>query len=262
MKQPALFREQMQPTKVPFSMNDMDLEQLRKDNLEQPPKEKPYSRDPNEEQFYFTDRRTTHPVTGAPINPNRDLKSGRYSTKVVRSIIKYAKEFKQDPNRALAYGMQESNLGASDQNIGHVNDREIFEDQNILDKDDYEAKQMVYAMKKNNEWNEDYFKKTHKISDDQFNKYPIDTWRIQAYNGLGIVNEDTEAEYLDRTNRKGQFRYGIDVTKTPLNMKENPAYAKTILSLEDQIKNDPDFQRLINETLSNEEKLIKFINEK
>jgi len=251
-KQAKTFREQLSPTKVPFSVNVFDLKQMQDDNLEQPPKKSSltFDRDPNEERFYFTDRRKRNPVTDGPINPNKDLKSGFYNVPVVEAIVKEAETFNVDPNLALAIAMQESNLGNKDQNFGHVTERDIFENENQMSPDELEAKQLVYSIKKNNQWNKDYFLKTHKMTEEQFNKYPIETWRIQAYNGLGKLTANTEKEYLKSTGRNANNFYGIDVTKKPLDMKENPAYAKTILSIKEQIEKDPDFQRLINKNKS------------
>lgn len=257
-KQADTFRDQMS-LKVPFTINAMDLEQMRLDNIEQRPSPKEYSRDPNEDKFYFTDRRTKHPVTEALINPNRDLKSGYYSVPVVKAIIKEAQAFKVDPNLALAVSLQESNLGNTDQNFGHVDKRQEFDNESKMTPDELEAKQLVYSLKLAQEKPIEYFKKDHKMTDEQLSKYPMDMWKLQSYNGLGKVSAETEKGYLEATGRKGTFRYGLDVSKQPLNMKENPAFAKTVLSLKEQIAKDPDFQRLINENLSSEQKLINHL---
>lgn len=260
-KQSDTFRDQMS-LKAPFQINAMDMEQMRLDNIEQPPALKEYSRDSNEEKFYFTDRRTTHPVTNAQMNPNRDLKSDFYSAAVVRAIIKESNTFNVDPNRALAISLTESNLGNKDQNFGHVKERQEFENENKLTPDELEAKQLVYSLKIAQEQTPDYFKKEHKMTDEQLAKYPLDTWRVQSYNGLGKVSTETEKDYLEATGRTGTFRYGLDVSKQPLDMKENPAFAKTVLSLQEQISKDPDFQRLINENKTPEQKLINHISKK
>ena len=230
-KQSDTFRDQMS-LKAPFQINAMDMEQMRLDNIEQPPALKEYSRDSNEEKFYFTDRRTTHPVTNAQMNPNRDLKSDFYSAAVVRAIIKESNTFNVDPNRALAISLTESNLGNKDQNFGHVKERQEFENENKLTPDELEAKQLVYSLKIAQEQTPDYFKKEHKMTDEQ----------------LALIHKHDEFLY--------------EKYKQPLDMKENPAFAKTVLSLQEQISKDPDFQRLINENKSLEQKLINHISKK
>jgi hypothetical protein len=258
--QAKAFQEQIVPTEVPFQMNEIDLEQMHLDNIEQPPRRdaRPIPvRDPNEDKFYFTDRRETHPVTGAQINPNRDLMSGFYSTSLTREIVKQSEANNLDPNEAIAIALQETNLGKKDSNIGHV--KHYMMPGRDKDFDNKNVSQMIKAIRTSKEWGPKYFKETHNMTDEQYNAYDKETWRLQSYNGLGIVDEDTEAEYLDKTNRTGQYRYGIDVSQTPIDMKENPVYAKTIYSLREQISKDRDFQRIINENKTPEQKLVSFM---
>jgi hypothetical protein len=252
--------------KVPFQRSAFDMKKIKQDeidNIEQPPTEEQYSRDPNEEKFYFTDRRKTHPVTDSIMNPNRDLMSGFYSKPLVREIIRQSKKMNVNPNRQIALAMQETNIGKTDENIGHyIHDVTKLP---ITIPEGYSDEQaniyrMIYKYKEMQSKDKDFFYNDHKMTDEQFNSYDIDTWRIQAYNGLGKLTPKTEYNYHTRTNRTTTRFYNIDVTKKPLDLKENPAYAKTILSLESQIKKDPDFQKLINENISNEQKLLNHIN--
>ena len=68
------------------------------------------------------DTRKIRATTGKNINPNMDLKTGQYSSQFIHSIIKASKSNGYDPNTALAIDLNETNLGKTDDVIGHVKD--------------------------------------------------------------------------------------------------------------------------------------------
>ena len=135
-----------------------------------------------EEEFHviprltITDDRTINATTGKAINPNKDLVSGNYNQKTVDDIISAAKRNGVDPYTALSVGLQESKLGTTDFNIGHVRGS-----QNInLSGDPVEDFVKILKDKI------DYGKKLG---------YKDEAQVLQTYNGLGIVAPRTEKHY-------------------------------------------------------------------
>jgi len=65
---------------------------------------------------------------------------------------------------------------------------------------------------------------------------------IQAWNGYGKITPKSEYN----TN----YYYGIDVSKNPINMNENPVYGKRVLDIRDNIlKKNKDVVNIVNNTM-------------
>jgi hypothetical protein len=186
------------------------------------------------------DNRSIHPVTGNPINPNKDLFSGEYNKGIISDIISESKKVGYDPYKALAVGLFESKLGQTDDNIGHVINPMGKNDTTVGVTPD--ISQMVSTLKY---WDD----KSRKNK-----KYNTDEYALQAYNSPAVLddsnvflNPKTEKKYLAPIpGHQTDSFYGIDVTKKPLNLKENPAYGKTVMSLANMLKENPELQKMIN----------------
>lgn len=196
-----------------------------------PPKKKKK----DSEYLDLKDERKIRSTTGLPIDPNTDLLSGKYKKDTINDIIYYAKKHDVDPYTALAVGLQETGLGTSDPNIGHtIGDQDVERGEN-------EIEDFVKVLKYKTS---DYAKKQG-ISDDDEEK------RLQAYNGYGNVNTETEEDYHGFKMRK---IYGVPIPKEGINMKENPLYGRQIIDIRDNvIKKNKNINELI-KTVQNSSK--------
>jgi len=185
----------------------------------------------------INDPRTINATSGNPINPNVDLKSGDYHTGVIGDIARAAREYGVDPQELIAMGLQETNLGKTDPNYGHV-----------LNYQDPANRGAAYDMA---------FAKTqkNKLADEK--GYSNDeVRRIQTYNGLGTVYPWTELDYHGFPMKS---IYGVPLTNAGINMVENPLYGKRIMDLRDNVLKNPknaeynQFLDKYNRDLANEE---------
>ncbi len=167
-----------------------------------------------EKRIYIEDPRKINATTGKKINPNKDLFSGEYDLTVINDLLKRSKLdglSREDAYNLLAMGLQETNLGKTDSNIGHVR-------QGTKEETDYIAgfakayrDKMQYADRL-------------KIKDPAL--------RLQVYNGLGMVYPDTEKKYHTFEMKNV---YGVPVPKSGINMRKNPLYGKRIIDLRDNV---------------------------
>ena len=188
-------------------------------------------------RVHINDPRTINATSGNPINPNVDLKSGDYHTGVIGEIARAAREYGIDPQELMSMGLQESNLGKTDPNYGHV-----------LNYRDPQNRGAAYDMA---------FARTEKNKVANEKGYANDELhRIQAYNGLGNVYPWTELDYHGKPMKS---IYGVPLTNAGINMVDNPLYGKRIMDLRDNVLNNPQnaqynqFLDKYNRDLDNEE---------
>lgn len=168
----------------------------------------------------FEDPRKISATTGKAINPNADLKSGYYDDATIRRIVEAAYRHGVDPYTAVSIGLQETGLGKTDDNIGHVTGPQAEKDLGAKSEEEY----FVLTIK-------DKMKYADKLG------IKDDLTRIQAYNGLGNVYPTTESGYHGFNMQK---IYGVPLTKKGINMRKNPLYGKRVVDLrENVIKNNP-----------------------
>src|ERR1035437_940845 len=180
----------------------------------------------------INDTRKIHPVTGNPINPNKDFISGEFNKGIMSDVIEEAKKVGYDPYKALAVGIFESRLGYADENIGHV----IYPQSGSSNRTDVSISPYISQMVNTLKYWDDKARKTK--------KYNSDEYALQAYNSPNVLQDKdvyltpkTEKKYLSPIpGHSTPSFYGIDVTKKPLNLKENPAYGKTIKSISDMLR--------------------------
>ena len=215
---------------------------------------------PLPEEFFMKDPRKIHPVTGKPINERKDLKKGTYSTDVVQTIAKQAKEHglsKEDALNLMAISLQESLLGKLDDEVGHalhgdpitgyVDRTKVFEplseeEVNQMSPIDLNTRNMIM----------NYVYNTKMLNIDKGRKPSSRAEFLQWYNTpypeKGSVGTSTEKQYHNEMGVGTNSFYGIDVTKQPLSMKSNP-YGKTVQSLADSVLGlDPTIQEILERT--------------
>jgi|14BtaG_2_1085337.scaffolds.fasta_scaffold01353_2 hypothetical protein len=164
--------------------------------------------------FYLGDNRKINAASGQPIVPTRDLFGGRYSRDVAEDIIRTSKNAEQDPYTMLAIALQETLLGKKDNNLGHVKDPSPE-----AMPEDY-----IYLFKNK----QDDLRNDEDIDYDNLSEL----YKIQAYNGLGMVYPDTEEDYHGYPM---DYIYGVPLTEEGINMKEKLLYGKRITDLRDNV---------------------------
>lgn len=175
--------------------------------------DKPYF--PPRPTLSIEDNRKINATTGKTINPNVDLTSGKYDKDTIKKIIISANKYGVDPYTALSIGLQETGLGSTDSNVGH-----------IIGKQDVKFDKNSNAI--------DDFVRVVKSKQDYANKLGIknEDTIIQAYNGLGKIYPETEQNYHGYKMKK---IYGVDVPKEGIDMRKNPLYGKRIIDLRDNV---------------------------
>lgn len=194
----------------------------------------------------INDTRKVNATSGQPINPNVDLKSGDYNSKTIDDVVKASKYYNVDPYTALAIGLQETNLGKSDPNIGHVLDGN-YADQYILSNPESTVRGFQFNTRQNDVVNPDVqlmvstFK--NKLDRAKKNNVVDPLLQIQYYNGLGFVYPQTEKDYH---KFEMQSIYGVPLTSKGISMMDNPLYGKRILDLKDNVlMADPKFKAYV-----------------
>ena len=126
-----------------------------------------------------------------------------------------------DPYRVIAQGLAETNLGFTDDNVGHVLDEELS---------DSPYSGMVKAIQSKNA----LAKRLGKVKDEDI---------IQAYNGYGKLMPSTEAGYH---GFKSKAFYGVPIPKEGLDMNKNPLYGKHVLDIQKNvIQKSPKVQNIV-----------------
>ena len=179
----------------------------------------------------FEDPRKINATTGKAIDPNVDLKSGDYNDAVVRKLIEAANKHGVDPYTAVSVGLQETGLGKSDDNIGHITGEQADKHSNASSDEE----SLVLAIK-------DKLAYANRLG------IKDEATKIQAYNGLGNVYPSTESGYHGFNMQK---IYGVPLSKQGINMRKNPLYGKRIIDLrENVVKNNPTVKEYIRKVKS------------
>ena len=202
------------------------------------------NKEPETTTIRINDTRKIHPVTGEPINPNRDLKTANYNKDVILSTIQAAKKVGVDPYLALAISLQETSLSNDNsEDPYHLQYKPKATWENFTDEVELNAQK-----------NPEDFK--HALNFASFLKEKMEygkklgykdlAGQIQAYNGLGVIGENTEKEYHTQTGRNTNYFYGIDVTNgKTIDTRVNPVYGKTVLSFIPFLKENKELQKII-----------------
>lgn len=178
----------------------------------------------------ISDPRKIRATTGQPINPNRDLVSGKYGLDHIRSVVNAAKRYGIDPLTLLAVDMKETTLGKKsinskwfNGNVGQVN---------MNDKDIKVHSLLKDANVNSGEQPFDRFARAYLTKQNDANRFGItdEAKRIQLYNG-------------DRLNKDS---YGVKVPKGGIDLSKNPLYGKDVLDYRNNVfRKSKDFMRAV-----------------
>jgi hypothetical protein len=175
---------------------------------------------PNIPGVYISDKRKIRATTGKPIKPTRDLVSGYYREDVIDSLARTAIENGINPYRAIAQGLAESNLGYTDDNIGH----------SLYGKGNSPYLDMMEAIKEGDK----LAAKLGKTKEEDV---------IQGYNRYGKLTPNTEKSYH---GYKSKSFYGVPIPKEGLDMNVNPLYGKHVLDLQKNvIEKSPEVTQIV-----------------
>jgi hypothetical protein len=152
--------------------------------------------------FYdIKDQRKIRATTNKPINPNKDLVTGKYDKKRIDSVIQAAIRYNQNPYTMVALGLAES--GYKEDNVGQILGGATYGD---------EAGDLVRH----------YVEKAKGLNE-------IDG--LTRYNGTGKVGGGTDGE---RGSQNKQM-YGVPIPKGGLDMGKTKLYSKNVLDLRDNV---------------------------
>lgn len=176
------------------------------------------------DEIDIKDLRKIRKTTNKKIDPNSDLVSGKYDTRLIGEMLEQAKEFgisKEDAWNLAAIGLQESGWGKTDENLGHV----------LGDVSQGDTEHPFINAYLN------------KMRDADRLKITNPELRLQVYNGLGVVKPETEENYHGFKMKK---IYGVPVPKEGINMKKTPLYGRQIIDIRDNVlKKNPEVVKFV-----------------
>lgn len=182
------------------------------------------------------DSRKLNPATGAAFKQIGN-KTINVNPTDISTIVAHAKAQGISPYDALAIAYQESGFGDKGMEYGQTKDYFANPDIEYGYTDLNEAKRNVQADMLARAL-KDKFSYASRLGMDKKGEDYI----LQAYNGYGKI-------FPEKGKDAGSY-YGIPITRqAPLNMRDNPAYGKTVMSLRDEIlKKNPEIVRLVEST--------------
>lgn len=180
------------------------------------------------ESYKVNDNRKIDMVTNKPLSDTNRL---NYSIdmQTAKEIISAAKRMGANPFTALAISFQETGAGGikDKHNDSVKNPMRVHQGLHGEIIDNGAEKGIEVMLSKF-----DMARKMGKMTEAEM---------IQAYNGYGKVGKNTEG--------RQKMMYGIDVSKSPIDMSKNPIYGKRIIDIRDNIlKKDPKIVKLVEET--------------
>lgn len=182
-----------------------------------------------EPPLIIKDIRKRDAASGVPIT-DKNRKDATVNPVLARRIVREAKFQGVDPYTALAVAYQETNLGVRD-----MDDSFHVLDPDFTDLNDDFIHTGVKALKNKMKYGKDLGKKDEASI-------------LQAFNGYGKIGNKTEGNQT-------KF-YGIDVSKSPLDLSKNPVYGKRIIDLRDNIlKAHPEIVKLVDSEQGNDPSL-------
>lgn len=181
------------------------------------------------------DKRQINPATGKPFKL-MGSKGINANEEDIRAIIAHAKAKGVDPGTALAIGLQETNLGQTDQNYGSA--WSTFEDEGLPDDRNKNANILAKAIKDKMAYAQELRHKGLLPKGEEYD--------LQTYNGLGVLKPTLSVG----GKMQDASYYEIPVTaNNHLDLKKNPAYGKTVRQLRDEvIMKNPKIMDLISKT--------------
>lgn len=200
---------QLQQTHYP----DMDTEQIRQQIKPQQPKPKPSPP--------TTDMQAPKYVYDIDVfdnRPNGTKINAKTNANIIKDIVKEAKLAGIDPYTALAMSMQETGLGNGwVDNPFHLSTPKT--ENTVRESMQFLKDKFIYA------------KRLGKKTEPEI---------LQAWNGYGKITPKSEYG--------GNWYYGVDVSKNPIDMNKTPVYGNRIIDLrENVIKKNPQIIKMVQE---------------
>lgn len=170
------------------------------------------------------DKRKVLAASGTPFS-EKYSKAGSYDQNFIVNVIKAAKHNGVDPNLALAVALQETNMGRI--SMDQVVHQYVEDAPKGIDQGAYELTKVL----------------RDKMKEGKSLGFKDEAHMIQMFNGMGKLYPGLKVAGKYQPQRL----YGIMVTgDTPLDMKKNPVYGRTIQDLRDNvIKGNETIQQLI-----------------
>ena len=167
------------------------------------------------------DNRSVDFASGLKVT-DRNKKSSNVDAELIKQITLEANRAGVDPYTMLAIGLQETGLTKDWlDNPFHLTTPQT---ENVI-------RESV-----------NFFKAKLKTAESKGKETEAD--KIQAWNGYGKITTKSELG--------GKMYYGIDVSKEPLDMSNNPVYGKRIIDLRDNVlKKNPEIARIVESNKSN-----------
>jgi hypothetical protein len=156
------------------------------------------------------DSRRVKYASNTPVDPNTDLVSGDYRSNIIQDIVNAALKNGVDPNTAIALAMQESKIGNTDENLGHI----------------------VGGSYRGNEANDMTKTMSDKMHEGRKLGRKSDEELLQMYNGTGKVFPTTEQDYHGYKMKK---IYGVPIPKQGIDMGKENLYGKQIVDIRDNV---------------------------
>ena len=188
------------------------------------------------------DLRKIRATTQKALNPNTDLVSGQYDKGTIQQVLDAAKRYNYDPYTALAVALQESRLGQSDDNLGHLLDNPTAISSKLPNRK--KARQSMEREEFDKMYSADDMVRMLMEKKDMADKLGMkdELHHLQAYNGLGKVYPKTESDYHGFNMAK---IYGVDLPAEGIDMKQNPLYGRQVIDLrENVIKKNPEIMEI------------------
>jgi hypothetical protein len=183
----------------------------------------------------INDARKESPTTGLPLK-DTDRKSMNVDPELIKDIVTHAKKSGIDPLTALAISYQETGFNQEGKGAFNLNP-------NVFGKPVGNAEEGMRSL-------QEQFKYANNLQARGVIPQGEDYF-LQGNNGYGLVKRG-------HADLEGAHKiYGMDIPHEGLNLGKNPLYGKTVLSLRELLKSNPEIMQLVNtDTTSNPNKVI------
>ena len=180
-----------------------------------------------DDRIKISDNRKIRATTRQRMDPNVDLVSGSYSSKTITDIVNASLKNGVDPNTAIALAMQESKIGNTDENLGHIVGGS-YRGQEANDMTKLLSDKMHAGRKLGRKTDEEL---------------------LQMYNGTGKIFPSTEQEDHGFKMKKA---YGVPVGKKGIDMGKTNLYGVQVKDIRDNvIKKDKKIASIVKDLRGN-----------
>lgn len=180
-----------------------------------------------DDRVKISDNRKIRATTRQRMDPNVDLVSGNYSSKTITDIVNASLKNGVDPDTAIALAMQESKIGNTDENLGHIVGGS-YRGQEANDMTKLLSEKMHAGRKLGRKTDEEL---------------------LQMYNGTGKIFPSTEQEDHGFKMKKA---YGVPVGEKGIDMGKTNLYGIQVKDIRDNvIKKDKKIASMVKDLRGN-----------